>query len=139
MYLWPSKPCLRQKLINKNLYSYYWTLKMPTTKCRGHFYNNSWCIWDLVITWVQFTMTFYIHANATTCFNGTSGSNFSLERSVRKRCFIVSYLYLLVEDALKYILDDIYYEITSLTFPDEIVTTNLMFIDDSTFYLVRFE
>jgi hypothetical protein len=76
----------------------------------------------------------YKLASSTIKVNGTTGSDFPLERSVRQGCPLAPYLFILATDVLGYLMADPKYEVEGLSLPKGGLIRDQTFADDTALY-----
>ena len=82
-------------------------------------------------TWIQRVMSLNLNASAMIVVNGELSQAFNLQRSVRQGCPLAPYLFLLMVDVLRQMLQHPKSQVQGLRLPDNSYITNQMFADDT--------
>jgi hypothetical protein len=77
----------------------------------------------------------YHFASSWIKVNGEAGKEFQLARSIRQRCPLTSYLFVLATNVLGYMLEDPKHGIEGLILPKRGCIWNQTFADDTALYL----
>ena len=99
------------------------------------FYKSTLIHFDFSVLWFSFIRALDIDASTQILINGQKGQSFSLKKSIRQGCFLVSYLSFFIANVLEYMLDDKKYRVESLKLLDNFSLASIMFANDISYYL----